>query len=408
MNPKGYGMQMGSGETVLSVARLTALLQELVEENFVDVLVEGELSNLARPASGHCYFTLKDAEAQLRAALFKPQARALRFALENGMQVICRGRVSLYRQRGEVQLIVDQIEPSGLGGLQLAFEQLKQRLAAEGLFAEDLKKPLPAFPTTIGVVTSPTGAAIRDILNVLERRGGGLRVVLCPVRVQGAGSSVEIATAIADLNRLKAVDVLIVGRGGGSLEDLWAFNEESVVRAIHRSGVPVVSAVGHETDFTLADLAADLRAPTPSAAAELVVKNRLELEAHLDHLLARLQRRSEERLLLARERYLGQLRRLRQPAELLQRQRERCTHLEKSLGSALGQRLEQGAALLSVQCGKLQSLSPLETLARGYSIAFDGSDTILTDAGQLQAGQTVRLRLSRGGAITEVKRVLKP
>lgn len=401
-------MQLANGVKALSVARLTALLQELVEENFVDVLVEGEVSNLARPASGHCYFTLKDAEAQLRAVMFKPQARALRFALENGTQVVCRGRVSLYRQRGEVQLVVEQIEPSGLGGLQLALEQLKQRLAAEGLFAEELKKPLPAFPTMIGVVTSPTGAAFRDILNVLERRGGGLRVVLCPVRVQGTGSSGEIASAIADLNRLKAVDVLIVGRGGGSLEDLWAFNEEPVVRAIHRSGVPVVSAVGHETDFTLADLAADLRAPTPSAAAELVIRNRLELEAHLDHLLARMQRRAEERLLLARERYLGQLRRLRLPAELLKRQRERCTNLEKSLRQALGQRLEQSAAQLSVLSGKLQSLSPLETLARGYSIAFDSSDKILTDAGQLQAGQTVRLRLSRGGAVTEVKRVLKP
>jgi len=401
-------MQLANGIKALSVARLTALLQELVEENFVDVLVEGEVSNLARPASGHCYFTLKDAEAQLRAVMFKPQARALRFALENGTQVVCRGRVSLYRQRGEVQLVVEQIEPSGLGGLQLALEQLKQRLAAEGLFAEELKKPLPAFPTTIGVVTSPTGAAFRDILNVLERRGGGLRVVLCPVRVQGTGSSVEIASAIADLNRLKAVDVLIVGRGGGSLEDLWAFNEEPVVRAIHRSGVPVVSAVGHETDFTLADLAADLRAPTPSAAAELVIRNRLELEAHLDHLLARLQRRAEERLLLARERYFGQVRRLRLPAELLKHQRERCRNLEKSLRQALGQRLEQSAAQLSVLSGKLQSLSPLETLARGYSIAFDSSDTILTDARQLQAGQTVRLRLSRGGAVAEVKRVLKP
>jgi len=401
-------MQLASGAKALSVAKLTALLQELVEENFVDVLVEGEVSNLARPASGHCYFTLKDAEAQLRAAMFKPQARALRFALENGMQVVCRGRVSVYRQRGEVQLIVEQIEPSGLGGLQLAFEQLKQRLAAEGLFAEEQKKPLPAFPTTIGIVTSPTGAAIRDILNVLERRGGGLRVLLCPVRVQGPGSSLEIATAIADLNRLDTVDVLIVGRGGGSLEDLWAFNEEPLVRAIHQSAVPVISAVGHETDFSLADLAADLRAPTPSAAAELVIRNRLELEAHLDHLLARLQRRAEDKLLLTRERCLGLLRRLRVPRELLQHQRERCANLEKGLRHALGHRLEQSAAKMSGLSGKLQSLSPLETLARGYSIALDSSDTILTDVRQLQAGQSVRLRLARGEAITVIKQIIKP
>ncbi|HKI52075.1 MAG TPA: exodeoxyribonuclease VII large subunit [Geothermobacteraceae bacterium] len=400
-------MHSAAGQTILSVARLTALLQEVVEENFVDVLVEGEVSNLVRPASGHYYFTLKDCDAQLRAAMFRPQARALRFALENGLQVICRGRVSLYRQRGELQLIVEGVEPSGQGGLQLAFEQLKQRLAAEGLFAEEQKQPLPAFPRCIGVVTSSTGAAIRDILNILERRGSGLRILLAPVRVQGASAAAEIAAAIADMNRLGVADVLIVGRGGGSLEDLWAFNEEPVVRAIHRSKIPVVSAVGHETDFTLADLAADLRAPTPSAAAELVVKNRLELETHLDHLLVRLQRKANETLLLAREKHQGLLRRLRLPVELLQRQQDCCATLEKQLRLAMRHRLDSASAALALVSGKLQSLSPLETLARGYSIALDSSNAMISDAGQLRLGQSLCVRMAKGEAITEVKKVRK-
>lgn len=402
-------MQSPSGPRVLSVTRLTTLLQELIEDNFVDVLVAGEVSNLARPASGHCYFTLKDADAQLRAALFKPQARALGFALENGLQVTCRGRVSLYRQRGELQLIVDQLEPSGPGGLQLAFEQLKQRLAAEGLFAIEHKRPLPPFPRTIGIVTSPTGAAIRDILNILERRGGGLRILLRPVRVQGSGAAEEIAAAIAELNRLPEVDVLIVGRGGGSVEDLWAFNEEVVVRAIHRSKHPVIAAIGHETDVTLADLAADLRAPTPSAAAELVVKNRLELESHLDHLVVRLQRRAREKLLLARERSYGLVRRLRLPLNLLQHYQERCDARHRQLRQAIRGRLERQAAQLAEDSGRLHSLSPLRTLARGYSIVQDsGSERIISDSRQLRTGQSLRLRLAHGAALAEVKQVLKP
>jgi exodeoxyribonuclease VII large subunit len=401
-------MLMPTPGSVLSVARLTALLQELVEDNFVDVRVEGEISNLARPGSGHCYFTLKDADAQLRAVIFKPQVRALKFSLENGLQVICRGRVSLYRQRGELQLIAEQVEPSGQGDLQLAFEQLKRRLAAEGLFAEESKQPLPAFPQTIGIVTSPTGAAIRDILNVLDRRGGGLRILVYPVRVQGAGAAAEIAAGIAELNHGAAVDVLIVGRGGGSAEDLWAFNEEVVVRAIHQSLIPVISAVGHETDVTLADLAADLRAPTPSAAAELVVKNRLELESHLDHLVVRLQRRAEETLILARERSRGLIRRLRLPQELLRRNRERCELLADQLRYGLRHQLEHAAARLGQGSARLQNLSPLGTLARGYSVAQDAGDgSILKDIRQLTPGQRVKLRLINGSVLTEVRQILK-
>ncbi len=260
---------------------------------------------MSRPPSGHIYFTLKDRKAQIRCAMFRSQARTLRFNLEDGIAVICRARVSIYPQRGDLQLIVEGVEPEGVGQLQLAFEQLKDKLQQEGLFAEDLKQDLPAFPTVVGVVTSATGAALQDILNVLKRRSAALKVLLRPVPVQGEGAAVEIAVAIDELNREGSADVLIVGRGGGSKEDLWAFNEEVVARAIHASTIPVISAVGHEVDFSIADLVADLRAPTPSAAAELVVQNRLDLERHLDQLVLRLADRMKSQLKLLQSRLEG-------------------------------------------------------------------------------------------------------
>jgi exodeoxyribonuclease VII large subunit len=246
---------------------LTGLLRTSIEEQFSDVWLEGELSNLRAPGSGHVYCTLKDKTSQIRAVLFRPIAVRLRFALQEGLQVIVRGRLTVYEPRGEYQIVLDTVEPKGIGALQLAFEQLKARLAAEGLFDQDRKKPIPAFPRTVGVVTSLTGAAIRDILAVLRRRWPTLHILIAPVQVQGESAGRQIAEALTALNDLGTVDVIIVGRGGGSLEDLWSFNEEIVVRAIAASRVPVVSAVGHEIDVTLADFVADLRAPTPSAAA---------------------------------------------------------------------------------------------------------------------------------------------
>ncbi len=296
---------MSNEPRILSVSRLAALLKEVVEDNFVQVWVEGEISNFSAPASGHFYFTLKDAGAQLRAVMFRSQNRLLKFRPESGMQVVCSGRVSLYSQRGELQLVVDAIEPRGAGSLQVAFEQLKAKLEAEGLFAQARKRALPAFPKTIGVVTSATGAAIHDILQVLRRRSAGVRVQIYPVRVQGEEAAGEICQGIAVFNRQGEADVLIVGRGGGSLEDLWAFNEEPVARAIYDSRIPVISAVGHEVDFSIADFVADLRAPTPSAAAELVVKSRQELEGHLDQLTLRLAAQMRGRLELMRERVSG-------------------------------------------------------------------------------------------------------
>jgi len=390
----------------LTVSRLCALLQETVEENFVAVLVEGEVSNCSVPQSGHHYFTLKDSEAQLRAVMFRSQARLLPFRLENGQQVICQARVSLYRQRGELQLIVERIEPAGLGGLQLAFEQLKRKLEGEGLFAVERKQPLPAFPTTIGVVTSPTGAAIRDLLNVLQRRTGGLRVLLAPVRVQGEGAAAEIAAAIADLNRQGEAEVLIVGRGGGSLEDLWAFNEEAVVRAIAASRRPVISAVGHETDVTLADLAADLRAPTPSAAAELVVKNRQELEAHLDQLGLRLGRLVQARLALAGERLRGLQARLRPPQERLAVIRLRRDELAARLQRSMLQSLERAGQRLAAGSRQLDALSPLATLARGYVVVRSlPAGRVVPVAAGLKPAQRVDLQFADGMARALIEEV---
>ena len=260
---------------VFTVSELTLRLKATLEEAFPAVWVEGEISNLRTPGSGHAYFTLKDEGAQLSAVLFRGRGRRVRFELEDGMQVLAFGGLDVYAARGQYQLVVEMMEPKGLGALQLAFEQLKRKLEAEGLFDEGRKRPLPAFPRVIGIVTSPTGAAIRDMLNIIGRRFGDLRILITPVRVQGDEAPGEIVQALANLQEVADLDVIIVGSGGGSIEDLWAFNDEGVARAIAACRVPVISAVGHETDFTIADFVADLRAPTPSGAAELVVREKL-------------------------------------------------------------------------------------------------------------------------------------
>ncbi|MFM8552617.1 MAG: exodeoxyribonuclease VII large subunit, partial [Nitrospiraceae bacterium] len=276
-------------QRILTVSELTLLVRDRLEQAFPDVWIEGEVSTLRSPASGHFYFTLKDAQCQIRAVLFRNQAQRLRFALREGLQVVVRGRVTVYEPRGEYQLVLDYLEPKGVGALQLALEQLKERLALEGLFDEARKRPLPFLPRRVGLVTSLSGAAVRDMLVVLGRRCPSLDVVICPVPVQGEGAAPKIAAAIRTLSASGKVDVMIVGRGGGSLEDLWCFNEEVVVRAIVASRVPVVSAVGHETDVTLADFAADYRAPTPSAAAEAVAPVLADLIRSVADLRARLE-----------------------------------------------------------------------------------------------------------------------
>lgn len=382
---------------IVSVSQLVEIIQELVEDNFVDVLVQGELANFSRPTSGHCYFTLKDNKSQLRCVQFRSSARLLRFRPEDGMEVVCRGRLSVYRQRGDLQLIVESIDPVGIGGLQLALAQLQEHLRQEGLFSAEHKRSLPVFPTTVGVVTSETGAAIRDILQVLRRRSTGLRVLLRPVPVQGEGAAAEIARAIGELNEEGSADVLIVGRGGGSLEDLWPFNEEIVARSIFASSIPVVSAVGHEVDTTTADLVADLRAPTPSAAAELVTRNRLELEQHLDHLNRRLSLRMRMLLQLQQAQLRALTARLQSPAENLRLQRQSLLGLKQRLWSSIGRQLELQQGIVCGLADRLHSLSPLAVLQRGYAIAqVEKSKQLLVDSRQVDLGDQVRLQLAHG------------
>lgn len=388
---------MNFSEGTVSVSRLVYLLKEVVEDNFVQVLVTGELANFSAPASGHYYFAIKDDQAQLRGVMFRSHNRLLKFTPENGMQVLCGGRVSLYPQRGELQLVIDRMEPLGVGSWQLAFEKLKTKLDAEGLFDVGRKRRLPSFPHTIGVVTSPTGAAIHDILNVLRRRGAGLNVLLSPVRVQGDGAADEIAQAITDFNRHGQADVLIVGRGGGSPEDLWAFNEEVVARAVFASQIPVISAVGHEIDVTISDLVADLRAPTPSAAAELVVQGRQELERHVDHLVMRLSGQMQGRLSLLKERLDGLRRRLRSPIDDLHRQRRDLEQLCKRLSSAMEKTIQRAANRFGLAGSRLHALSPLATLDRGYAIVFSKKTSrIIRDAHTLTPGDRVEIRFAKG------------
>ncbi len=411
---------MSTGRAVLSVSELTRRLQETLEERFPAVWVEGEISNFRLYGSGHAYFTLKDAESQIRAVLFRNRGRRIKFEPADGLHVMAFGSIEVYPQRGEYQLVVELLEPKGLGALQLAFEQLKTRLQAEGLFDQARKRELPRFPRKIGVVTSPSGAAIRDILRVIGRRFGDLHIVIAPCRVQGEGAAEEIAQGLRDLNALGEVDVIIVGRGGGSLEDLWAFNEEIVARAIAASKVPVVSAVGHEVDFTIADFVADLRAPTPSAAAELVVREkqavvdslaqlraRLErfaarplrdLARRVDELTARLRREMRNELGRADHRVVLATRALHasDPVARLAGDRHRLENLQSRMITLLHRRGERARYALQTAVGRLDSLSPLAVLGRGYSLTRTPTGDIVKSPAQVSVGDAIRVLLQRG------------
>jgi len=390
----------------LSVSGLVALLQDVVETNFVTVTVEGEISNFAAPASGHWYFTLKDSHAQLRAVMFRGRNRLVRSPPMDGVQAVCSGAVTVYSARGELQMVVDSLVAGGQGDLQVAFEALKERLAVEGLFSAERKRALPPFPRSVGIVTSASGAAIQDIFNIMQRRAPDVHLLLCPVRVQGDGAAEEIAEAVRNLNRYGSLDVLIVGRGGGSMEDLWAFNEEVVARAIADSEVPVISAVGHETDFTIADFVADLRAPTPSAAAELVARNRQELEAHLDHLQIRLSARMDQSLGLVAERLAGLEGQLKIYARDFAALPDKIMELENRLAIAIRSRMRQYEDGLAVAAGRLNALSPLQQLDRGFVIASGDRDGVgLTSTESLNAGDPLWLRFSRGRAAVRVEDV---
>ncbi|MGH9677709.1 MAG: exodeoxyribonuclease VII large subunit, partial [Candidatus Acidiferrum sp.] len=328
---------------VWTVSELTARVRDLLTKNFTNILVQGEISNCRPAQSGHIYFTLKDDRSQVRCVFFKQQQRGIKFRPEDGLKVTVRGSISVYEARGEYQIYVENIEPIGLGALQLAFEQLKTRLEAEGLFAAERKKPLPMLPSRIGLITSPRGAAVRDVVRILRRRFPNVYLTVYPVRVQGEGAATEIVKALKFFNQKKLVDVLILARGGGSLEDLWAFNEEVLARAIAGSEIPVISGVGHETDFTIADFVADVRASTPSAAAELVVQTRREFDKHIADLRETLASLVRYRLLdLSRRVHeLSARRGFRRPLDLLRQQRQRADEMTSRLALGLRARLEQ-------------------------------------------------------------------
>ena len=438
---------------ILTVSELTQEIKDILEDKFSDVWVEGEVSNLRIPPSRHIYFTLKDDYSQVRAVLFRMQARTLRFVPEDGLHVVCKGRVSLYEKRGDYQLILESVEPKGIGALQLAFLQLKEKLEKEGLFDPAQKKPIPMVPRRIGIITSPTGAVIQDMLHILERRFENLHITLYPVRVQGESASSEIAEAIDYFNKWMEVDVIIVGRGGGSIEDLWAFNEEPVARAIYHSKIPIISAVGHETDYTIADFVADLRAPTPSAAAELVVRDKREIGNTLHYLEGRLESHILQTLQGYRT-HLSHLRKIfKEPGKkveeyflrvddfgnrlrlltswTLKRKEEKCLRLSESLllrnpiqrvktlrslisevKKRLGQNIKFSVGIQRQRVagilGKLDSLSPLSILQRGYSIARKlPSLQILTEATQVEEGDKVEVRLYRGTLLCGVEKAEK-
>jgi exodeoxyribonuclease VII large subunit len=435
----------------LTVSELTARIRDLLTKNFAELSVEGEISNCREAQSGHLYFTLKDEKAQIRCVWFKQDRRGLKFRVEDGLKVTLRGSISVYEQRGEYQIYVESMEPLGLGALQLAFEQLKKRLEAEGLFDAKHKKPLPLLPSRIGLITSPKGAAVRDVVRILRRRFHNVHLTVFPVRVQGEGSSEEIVRALRFFNQRKIVDVLILARGGGSIEDLWSFNEEIVARAIFDSEIPVISGVGHETDFTIADFVADLRASTPSAAAELVVQTRSQFDKHIADLRETLVEQIRYRILAASRRVheLSARRGFRRPLDLLRQQRQRADEMTSRLALGLRERLEQSRKrhaaahvrifrfdfharisrlhrrlesqtvelakrierLARIKRERLEKLfvqleerSPLKVLERGYSIVTNASGTVLRDANAAAPGDIISIQLHKGKLTTEVKK----
>ena len=393
---------------IYAVSDLTAEIRALLEGTYPGIWVEGEISNCRLHSSGHLYLTLKDQESQIRVVMFRAQNRQLRFQLSDGLAVLVYGELSVFERRGEYQIVAEYMEPRGLGALQLAFEQLKEKLRAEGLFDDARKRPIPLLPRRIGVITSPTGAAIRDILHVLQRRFAGVDVLIYPVTVQGDQAAPEIVGALDELNRRGGLDVVIVARGGGSIEDLQAFNEETVARAIVASKIPVISAVGHEVDYTIADFVADLRAPTPSAAAELVIAKQDELAQRLDDLHARMTGVIRSRLHGLRVRMSGLDRHLRllNPVEQVRMQRRRLTELLKGLTGWTDRRLTALQSELKAAAGKLDSLSPLAILSRGYSICLRlPGQEIVKDSSAVVAGDLVEVRLHRGRLRCDVREI---
>ncbi len=402
----------------LTVSQLTNSIRIALESRFVSVWVEGEISNFKDHSSGHWYFTLKDENAQLRAKCFRSTNTRIRFRPANGLKVRARGKLSVYAPRGEYELVVDALDPVGAGALRIAFEQLRDRLQKEGLFAKELKRPLPVFPRRVGVVTSPTGAAIRDILNVISRRTRTVHVLFSPAKVQGESAGPDIARAIRWINlyheqalregrQADLVDVLIVGRGGGSTEDLWAFNQEEVARAIRKSAIPVISAVGHETDFTIADFAADLRAATPSAAAEIVAAREDQICSALNNMGRQLVRLTRFHIVNLRARVQEQAlsHAFDEVKSRLAKARARLDSATNTCDAIIDAKVQDGRERLALAAASLDALSPLGVLQRGYAIAQDASGKLVSDAAMVKPGDEVTVRLAKGKLGTRIERI---
>ncbi len=394
---------------VLSVSQLNRYVKSVIEQdrNLQTVFVQGEISNFTNHyKTGHFYMTIKDEFSSIKAVMFKTANMRLKFMPENAMSVIIKGRVSVFERDGQYQLYIDDMQPDGIGALSYAFEQLKERLAKEGLFDAEKKKTIPAYPQRVGVVTSPTGAAIRDIINVISRRFPLTELILCPVAVQGEYAAPQIKAAIEEFNKQKAADVLIVGRGGGSIEELWAFNEEIVARAVAKSEIPVISAVGHETDFTICDFAADLRAPTPSAAAELAVPDMYQQKEMLDNAQRRLNSAVFDKIGIERARLemkKSVLQRM-SPQNYIDNLRVRCDRASMAMENAVKHGMTVRSKEFSSLCAKLEAMSPLKILARGYSVASK-EGRIISDISDVDKGDMINVRVGGGDIECEVTNV---
>ena len=398
------------GET-LTVTELNAYIKALIDSDDVlaGISVKGEISNFKAHSSGHLYFTLKDENSLIRAVMFRSSAARIPFIPENGMKVICRGRVSVFPRDGQYQFYADSMEPDGVGSLYLAFEQLKNKLASEGLFDQTKKKPLPKIPSSVGLITSPTGAAVRDMINVTGKRFPYSKIVLYPVLVQGPDAPPQLIEALKYFNDSNSVDVIIIGRGGGSIEDLWAFNDESVARAVSSSRIPVISAVGHETDFTICDFAADVRAATPSQAAEFAVPDTEKLRVQLQNVVNLEARFIISKIASLREKFssLSSRRSITDPGSFIDERRIVLDMRTEKLSYSFDKVLSDKKSTLSSVCAKLETLSPLSVISRGYSAVTDGDGRLVKSVGQLSVGDAVTLRLGGGEADAGITSIRK-
>ena len=385
-------------ENSLSVSELTAKIKDLIESNFSSVIVRGEISNFTHHSSGHMYFTLKDKHSELRAVMFKGKNSSLAFTPKNGTDVVIQGNLSVYEMRGQYQIIAEHMEPAGIGALFLAFEELKKRLLAEGLFDKSKKKPMPKFPSTIGIVTSRTGAALRDMLIIFKRRAPQVKIIVRPALVQGSEASNDIIAAIKDLTLQEGVNLIIIGRGGGSIEDLWPFNDEALAREIFKCSKPIISAVGHETDITISDMVADLRAPTPSAAAEIAINNILEISQSIENNLIRLRNLIESKIATTWQTFdnLSERHFLQKPKMVFIRQKEKIDRLKNNLSLSMNKIISLKKSSAINLFTHLDALSPNNTLNRGYSIAYNKDRLIIRDPNDIDSGESFTLKTGKG------------